>query len=98
MKFYIFDTTLAKPDYVLFDSVPNLVRYLENWIQRAMKKTRSQFMFEMSEIGHGYDDAPGANFTQLLSEYVNIGIVQSNKPVKCDVHRSVAFNKPEFGN
>lgn len=98
MKYYIFDTTLGRPDYVLFQTIPGLVGYLENWIQRAMKKTRAQFMFEMSEIGHGYDDPNGANFTQLLSEYVNIGVFQNGKPVKCDVHRQSAYDKPEFGN
>ena len=98
-KFYMFDTTLPKPDYVLFETLPGLVGYLENWIQRAMKKTRSQFMYEMAEVGHGYDDPAGASFTQLLSEYVNIGIVQHDgRIVKCDVHRAVAFNKEEFGH
>jgi hypothetical protein len=97
-KFYVYDTTLPKPDYVLFESVPDLVNYLEGYVQRAMKKTRDTFMYQMSEIGHGYDDRNGANFTQLLSEYVNIGVINDGRPMKCDVHRAVAFNKEEFGH
>jgi hypothetical protein len=97
-KFYIYDVTISKPDYVLFDSVPQLVNYLEGYIQRALRKTRKQFMYEMSEIGHGYDDNAGANFTQLLSEYANIGVIQNGQPTKCDVHRAVAYNQEEYGH
>jgi len=63
-----------------------------------MGKTRDEFMYEMTEIGHGYDDPDGVNFTRLLSEYVNIGIIQDGKPNKCDVHAVEKFSKPEYGN
>lgn len=95
-KFYIFDRTLKPVKYVLFDTVQDIVNYLEGYVQRAIGKSRKQFMFEMSELGHGYDDNNGVLFTRLLSEHANIGIIKGGTPVKCDIHM-VSFDKEEFG-
>jgi len=96
-RYYIFDTTATPPQYVTFDTVREVVRYLEEYVQRALKQPRAQFMYEMSELGHGEDDARGVNFTRQLSEYVNIGKIQNGKPVKCDIHVVERFSSPEYG-
>lgn len=95
-KFYIFDKTINPVKYQLFDTVDQLVSYLEGLVVRAFGKTRDQFMFDMSSLGHGYDDPAGVTFTRLISEHVNIGMLKNGVPTKCDVHM-VQFDKEEFG-
>ena len=96
-RYYIFDTTLTPAQYVTFETVPQVVEYLEYYIKRALKQTRENFMYELAELGHGDDDARGVNFTRQLSEYVNIGKIQNGKPVKCDIHVVERFSSPEYG-
>lgn len=96
-KYYIFDTTLTPAQYVTFDTVPQVVGYLESYIQRALKQTREYFMYDLAELGHGEDDPQGVNFTRQLSDYVNIGKIQNDKPVKCDIHVVERFSAPEYG-
>lgn len=98
IKYYIFDTTLPKPDYIFFDSISATVSYLEKLVQKVFHKTRKQYMDEMSSLGHGYDDNTGEYFTQILSEYINIGIVKNNKPVKCNIHQAQKYRQSEYGD
>ena len=97
-KYYVFDTTTTPPKYVIYGTTWEIVKYLESYVLRALKKTRAQFMYEMSELGHGYDDSDGVSFTRLLGEYVNIGVIQKGKPVKCDIHVVNKFSSEEYGH
>jgi hypothetical protein len=69
-KFYIKDTTVKKVEH--FDSVAAAVKYLEGVIKRITGQTRAQFMQQLAELGHGYDDRDGVTFTRAMAEKVEI--------------------------
>lgn len=95
-KFYIQDSTIGK--YVTFDSVPDVVRYFDQMIPRAHKMTRKQFMQNLIDLGHGYDDAEGVTITRAMSEQFNIGVVRNNSYVKTDIHTATRFVKEGYGD
>lgn len=96
MTYYTQDPTTNK--YVQFNTLPELVTYLEGMVQRANKITRKQYMQNLIELGYGYDDPQGATFTRALAEDFNIGVIRDGKYVKTDVHTASTFYKPEFGH
>lgn len=95
-KFYIQDTTIGR--YVTFDRVPELVRYLGELIPRATGLSRAQYMQNLIDLGHGYDDPDGVTLTRAIQEQFNIGVVQDGTYVRTDVHTAAAFQKEEFGS
>jgi hypothetical protein len=96
MTYYIQDPIIGR--YVHFNTITELVTYLEGLVQRAHHLTRKQYMQNLIELGYGYDDAPGVTFTRSLGEGFNIGVIKDGKYVKTDVHAINSFSKPEFGH
>jgi hypothetical protein len=95
-KFYIQDPTIGR--YVTFPTIKDLVKYLNDMIPRAFRVSREQYVQNLIDLGHGYDDPDGVMLTRALSEEFNIGIIKDNTYVKTDVHTAVAFQKEEYGN
>jgi hypothetical protein len=85
MKYYINDTTIKKNVY--FDDVNDVVKYLETLCVKKFNQTRKGWMFEMSTLGHGWDDPQGANFTELMTEYFDVGVFRDdNRHVRTNIH------------
>jgi len=95
MTYYVQDPTVGK--YVLFNTVPELVAYLDNLVVRAHKLTRKQYMQNLIELGYGYDDPQGITFTRQMSDQFNIGVIKNGNYMKTDVHSSDALRQEEFG-
>lgn len=84
-RYYIKDTTNNTTVYI--ETVSDVVAYLENLCKQLTGHNRTNFMLEMVSLGHGYDDTNGANFTELMAEKVEIGLVGQNGRFKrCNVH------------
>ena len=96
MTYYIQDTSTAK--YAHFNTVPELVTYLEGMIQRTHNVTRSKYMQNLVELGYGYDDPTGVTFTRAMADEFNLGVIRDGKYVKTDVHLVNRFAQKEFGN
>ena len=48
----------------------------------------------MSELGHGYDDPQGINFTNLMSDHFEIGALKKDgKLVQTNIHELARNNK-----
>ena len=71
MSYYIKDTTINK--VITFDDINETVNYLENLCIKKNRKSRKDFMYDMSELGHGYDDPQGINFNNLLCVHFVFG-------------------------
>ncbi|MFN9955513.1 MAG: hypothetical protein ACK55I_20640, partial [bacterium] len=72
-KFYIVDTTQRKEPFI-FESVQGLVKHLEGTVQRKFGQSRSNYMQNLIDLGHGYDDREGRTFTESMRTIFNIGI------------------------
>jgi hypothetical protein len=95
-KLYIQDSTIRQ--YVTFNTVPELVAYLNDLIPRAFKISRSEYVQNLIDLGHGYDDPQGIMVTRVLSEQFNIGFVKNGNYIKADVHELSNFQNEEFGS
>lgn len=95
-KLYIQDSTIGR--YVTFDTVPQLVGYLNLMVPRAFNMSRTQYVQNLIDLGHGYDDAAGVMFTRAMAENFNIGIVKNNSYVRTDIHEISNFQTEEFGS
>lgn len=95
-KFYIQDTTVGK--YVTFDTVPQVVKYLEGMIPRAFKMSKESYIQNLLDLGYGYDDRGGVMLTRVMGEQFNIGVVKDNNYIRTDIHTVEAFQKEEFGS
>ncbi len=93
MKYYIIDTTLNSKDPIYYSTLNELVHHLEGSVVRKFGQTRKQFMQHLIDLGHGYDDPEGKTFTQVISDYFNIGVVKDNRHVKCNVHEVSIYGK-----
>lgn len=92
IKYYIVDTTIGtKP--VIFEKIEQLILHLEGTVQRKFRQTRKQYMQNLIDLGHGYDDPQGKVFTQSLGEYFNIGMMNGNSFKKCNVHEVNQYSK-----
>lgn len=98
IKFFVQDPTDKR--FYYFDTVPQLVSFLERLIVKVLGQTRAQFMDNMASLGHGYDDPQGITFTRgLAADHFYIGAVrQDGQHFRCDVHAANNFSKPEYGN
>jgi len=90
-KFYIQDSTLGK--YVVFDSVPDLVNHLKAMIPRAFNITKEQYIQNLLDLGHGYDDPQGIMLTRAMADQFNIGVIKNNSYIRTDVHDTITFQK-----
>jgi hypothetical protein len=94
---YIQDSTIGK--YVTFNTVAELVKYIgDQIVPRAFKLTRSQYMQNLIDLGHGYDDPTGVTLTRAVADQFNIGIVKNGNYVRTDIHTADAFKSEEFGS
>jgi hypothetical protein len=93
MKYYIVDTTLGnKP--IIFDNIIGLMNHLEGTVQRKFGQTRTSYMQNLVDLGHGYDDPQGKNFTESLRDSFNIGIVGKDNILKnCNIHDVNYYSK-----
>jgi hypothetical protein len=93
MKYYIIDNTIRREPFI-YNSVNEVVKHLETTVQHKFRQTRQQYMQNLIDLGHGYDDAEGKVFTQSLSEYFNIGTVRKDGSlVKGNIHEVAQYNK-----
>ena len=92
-KLYIQDSTIGQ--YVTFNTVPELVSYLNALIPRAFKISRSEYVQNLIDLGHGYDDPQGIMITRAMADQFNIGVIKNNSYVRTDVHAYLQF--PKFG-
>ncbi len=93
MRYYIIDNTIRKEPFI-YNSVNEVVKHLETAVQHKFRKTRQQYMQNLIDLGHGYDDPQGKVFTQSLSEYFNIGTVRKDGTfVKGNIHEVEQYSK-----
>ena len=92
MSYYIKDTTINK--VITFNDINETVNYLENLCIKKNRKSRKDFMYDMSELGHGYDDPQGINFTNLMSDHFEVGALKKDgKLVRTNIHELARNNK-----
>ena len=99
MKYYIKDPTKA-PSPAYFNSLNELISYLEGFVQRKFNRTRARYMEYLIDLGHGYDDREGQTFTESLRTHVEIGVFNNNKHYPCNVHDATRYGskKEEMGD
>ena len=95
-KFYIQDSTIGK--YVTFDTVSEVVKYLEDMIPRAFKISKEKYIQNLLDLGYGYDDRGGVMLTRVMGEQFNIGVIKEGTYVRTDIHTIAAFQKDEYGD
>ncbi len=95
-KLYIQDSTIGQ--YVTFNTVQELVAYLNQLIPRAFKISRNQFVQNLIDLGHGYDDTDGIMLTRAMADQFNIGVIKNNSYVRTDVHAISKFQSAEYGD
>jgi hypothetical protein len=91
-KYYIIDTTVRNEPF-LFENINQLVSHLEGTVQRKFRQTRAQYMQNLADLGHGYDDPQGKTFTQSLGEIFNIGVSTGKTLKRCNVHEQNLYSK-----
>ena len=96
MKFYLQNPKTGQFAYV--DTLNELVAGLEELCPLIHGVSREQFMQNLIELGHGYDDDGGVTFTSAMAENVPLGVVRNGEHVKCDVHSISSFQKEEYGD
>ena len=95
-KLYIQDATIGR--YVTFNTVQELVNYVNNMIPRAFKVSRDTYVQNLIDLGYGYDDRDGIMVTRAVSEQFNIGVIKDNTYVRTDVHSISRFQNTEYGD
>ena len=85
-KYYIVDTTIGtKP--VIFEEIEQLISHLEGTVQRKFRQTRKQYMQNLIDLGHGYDDPQGIYFTELMMEKFDVGLRRKDgRHVRSNIH------------
>jgi hypothetical protein len=94
-KFYVRDGSLIQT----FDSVKEVVSFLEKVVVHKLGMTRKQWMENVTDLGLGPDEPTGQRFVESLQErHVETGVVRNQKPVRCNIFEATSFKKPEYGN
>ena len=92
-KFYIIDTTQRNEPFI-FENVQGLITHLEGTVKRKFGQTRSNYMQNLIDLGHGYDDREGRTFTESMRTIFNIGIVSKGGILKnCNIHDVAQYSK-----
>lgn len=92
-KFYIIDTTITNSP-LIFENIQGLVKHLEGTVQRKFGQTRANYMQNLIDLGHGYDDAQGRTFTESMRTIFNIGVVSKGGILKnCNIHDVAHYSK-----
>ena len=102
---YLFDPTrrnkVSKKDaYYTYQNPREVVLHLEDIAPRLLGKSRHELMVDAADLGFGEDDREGKAFFDLMTEYVNMGIVrQDGKPVRCNIFTVRTYEgKSEYGD
>jgi len=95
-KLYIQDATIGQ--YVTFNTVQELVLYLNSMIPRAFNMPRDKYVQNLIDLGYGYDDRDGVTLTRAMAEQFNIGVIKNNTYVRTDVHSISRFQQEEYGD
>ena len=94
-KYYVVDTTITqngKNPVVIFQTIPGVIKYLEEMCKRHFKQTRSEYMNHAESVGHSSDEATGRAFYDQMEQYFNIGVIRSgNTPVKTNIFQADEF-------
>lgn len=94
-KFYVQDSTIDK--FVYFETVAEVVKYLEQVVQRAYGLNRQQYTQNLMDLGYGPDDRDGVTFTRAVADQFNIGVVTPDgKQFKTDIHTATCFERDEY--
>jgi len=98
MKYFVQDPKTNQFYYT--ENVPDMVRFLDRLTKERLGLTRAQLMQNIIDLGGGYDDPPGVTFTRALAaDHFYIGIVRDDgQHIRCDIHDTSNFAKPEYGN
>jgi len=80
-----------------FDSVPQVVKYLEVLVERKFGQTRKQWMDNLISLGYQPDDLNGKTFTESVAERVEIGLIKNSRRIRCNIHEAINFRSPEYG-
>lgn len=92
MNYYIKDTIKSK--IVYFNTIPEVVSYLEELCQQKFRQTRKTYMLEMESLGHGYDDGASINFTNFMREHFEVGVRKSDGSLmRTNIHELARNNK-----
>lgn len=100
--FYIYDTTERDSrgaiPVKLFSTKQSVVGHLEKIAPKILKKTRQQLMSDAADLGFGDDDREGKNFYTFMSEYVNIGVIRRDRPIRCNIFTELEYKGKEYGD
>jgi hypothetical protein len=103
-KYYIVDSTLkqsGKNPVIIFESIPGVIKYLENMCSRHFGQSRKQYMEHVESVGHSADEETGRSFYDQMEQYFNIGVIRNGKePIKTNIFQADAFlrGKDAHGN
>jgi hypothetical protein len=67
-------------------------------IPRAFKISRAEYMQNLIDLGHGYDDRDGVTLTRAMADQFNIGIVRDGNYMRTDIHDLSNFQNEAFGS
>lgn len=94
-KFYVRDRKQIK----YFDSVPEVVAFLELVVKEKQKMNRAEWMQHCIDLGGNPDDRFGKNFVESMAELVEIGTVQkTGQHVRCNIFEATVYSDPAYGN
>ncbi len=93
MTYYISETLKKgqKPKY--FNSINEVITYLEDVCKRKHKLSRRDYMQSLAELGHPADESSGKNFVEAMAESVNIGIVRKDQLLQCNIISADYYSK-----
>lgn len=92
MKYFIIDSTIKK-DPIYYNNIKDVITHLEGSVKRKFKVNRKDYMQNLTDLGHGYDESTGKLFVDSLYKHFGIGIVKDNRHVKCNIHDVDKYSK-----
>lgn len=92
MKYYIVDPSTGNKTFS-FNSLNEVISYLEIACKRLHKMSRKDYMQNLEELGYSADDALGRNFIEAMADSFNIGVIKDNKLVRCNIFEATHYSK-----
>lgn len=92
MKYYIVDPSVSNKTFY-FNSLSEVISYLETACKRLHKVSRKEYMRNLEELGYNADDSLGRNFIEAMSDSFNIGIIKDNRLVRCNIFEATYYSK-----
>lgn len=99
MKYYIADITIRNEPFI-YDTIDEVVKHLEGTVQRKFRLTKKQYLDNLFSLGYGLDNDEGALFVSSMAEHFNIGVKESNRYIRTNIHEANRNKKymAEYGN